>query len=229
MTTKAILGVVLPAGGKGLRLGSDIPKQYQPLYQGKPVWYYALKTLHAMEEVAEIVMVVPAADVAVMSEALKPWPKAFAVPGGSQRWESVQHGVEALSPSCRKVLIHDVARPFLSRAVVRRCVDRCDEIHSVIAALPVADTIKEVSGERVQKTLPRAQLISVQTPQVFPRAILEQVYAQGVVGEAPTDEAQMVEAKGFPVVWVEGDALLRKITTEADLYWATWVSQSWGE
>ncbi len=227
MSTKENIGVVLPAGGKGLRAGGETPKQYQELQVGYPVWRYALEILHSLEEVTEIIIPLPALDISMMTEALKPWPKAVAIPGGAQRWESVRNGVEALSPNCRTILIHDVARPFLSEAVVRRCIGRCDGVHSVIAALPAVDTMKEIRGERIIKTLPRASLVNVQTPQVFPRSVLEQVYANALEELLPTDEAQLVEAQGFPVVWVEGDLLLRKITTEEDLLWARWIGSTW--
>ena len=108
--------------------------------------------------------------------------------------------------------------------MIRRCVDTLERGHSVIAAVGVTDTVKEVDGASIVKTLDRSRLIRVQTPQGFPRSVLKEIYAKGVPAHpAPTDEAMIVEAAGLPVEWVEGSFLSRKITTPEDWEWAEWT------
>jgi 2-C-methyl-D-erythritol 4-phosphate cytidylyltransferase len=148
------------------------------------------------------------------------------VAGGPDRWISVRKGVEALPSSVDFVLIHDVARPFTPRSVIRRCIQAMkpgDE--AVIAALPASDTVKEVGGSKVSRTLDRSRLVMVQTPQGFPRAMLKSVYERPLPADAnPTDEAQLAEAAGFHVGWVRGNFLSRKITEPEDWEWAEWVA-----
>lgn len=225
------VGVVLPAGGQGLRAGGPVPKQFLPLGKSdRPMFHFALETFHALPYVKEIALVLPEPKLAGYSRLAKAFPKLKLVEGGAERWESVRNGVSALSPALDWVAIHDVARPFVSEAVIRRCLEAADARSCVIAAVPATDTVKEVAFERVERTLDRRKLILVQTPQVFPRPLLDELYAlsstRGGPGEGavPTDEAMLAEQAGKPVRWVWGGDLNRKVTSAADLAWAEWMA-----
>jgi 2-C-methyl-D-erythritol 4-phosphate cytidylyltransferase len=156
---------------------------------------------------------------------LREFPKLRLAAGGPDRWISVRNGVEALPPSSDLVLIHDAARPFTPRSVIRRCLQSMRSGEAAIAALPASDTVKEVGGARVARTLDRSRLVLVQTPQGFPCAMLKTIYARGLPTDAkPTDEAQIAEAAGFHVGWVRGSFLSRKITEPEDWEWAEWIA-----
>ena len=218
------LGVVLTAGGSGARFGGPIPKQFLEIKPGLPLLRCALETFNAYPGVEAIALTLPPDRVEDWTPLAADFPKLRVVAGGPERWMSVRNGVEALPDDIDAVLIHDAARPFTPWSVIRRCVETVARGTSVIAAVGVPDTVKEVSGKVVVKTHDRSKLIRVQTPQGFPRGLLRDIYARGVPSDPmPTDEAMIVEAAGHPVEWVEGSFLSRKITTPEDWEWAEWT------
>lgn len=226
------VGVILPAGGKGLRAGGSEPKQFLPLGNGRPMLAYSVEAFSRLDCVKSIVLVLPPERMAAFAALSAAYPKLKLVEGGAERWMSVRNGYRVLDPDLPYVLVHDVARPFVSEAVIRRCLEAVSPSACVIAALPASDTVKEVAGDVIAKTLDRSRLILVQTPQVFPRAALESVYARawgdgaaaGGQAEIPTDEAMMAERAGCEVRWVRGADANRKITGAADLAWAEWMA-----
>lgn len=241
------VGVILPAGGKGLRVGGPEPKQFLPLGNGRPMLAYAVEAFSRQERVKSIVLVLPPERMSAFAGLAAAHPKLKLVEGGAERWMSVRNGYRVLDPGLPYVLVHDVARPFVTEAVIRRCLEALDASvpvavapasagpgygACVIAALPASDTVKEVAGDVIAKTLDRSRLILVQTPQVFPRAALEAVYAlswgdgsaAGGQADIPTDEAMMAERAGCEVRWVRGAEANRKITGAADLAWAEWMA-----
>jgi 2-C-methyl-D-erythritol 4-phosphate cytidylyltransferase len=218
------LGIVLTAGGSGARFGGPIPKQFLEIKPGLPLLRCALETFNAFPGVEAIALTLPPDRVEDWEPLTADFPKLRVVAGGAERWMSVRNGVEALPETVDNVLIHDAARPFTPWSVIRRCVAVLERGTSVIAAVGVTDTVKEVSGPSIVRTLDRSRLIRVQTPQGFPRSVLREIYAKGVPSDpAPTDEAMLVEAAGLPVEWVEGSFLSRKITTPEDWEWAEWT------
>ena len=216
------LGVVLTAGGSGARFGSPVPKQFLEIRRGVPLLRCALETLHDFDGVEAVVLTLPADRLDDWRGLTEDFVKLKLVAGGPDRWLSVRNGVEALPASVDRVLIHDAARPFTPESAIRRCVEALDADTAVITAIPIADTVKEIEGARITRTLDRSRLVRVQTPQGFPRAMLNALYANPPAG-APTDEAQIAEAAGFTVKWVEGSFLSRKITTPEDWEWAEWT------
>jgi 2-C-methyl-D-erythritol 4-phosphate cytidylyltransferase len=223
------VGVILPAGGKGLRAGSAEPKQFLSLRPGRPMLAYAVEAFSRLDCVRSIALVLPKERMAAFAGLAKTHPKLTLVEGGEERWLSVRNGFQALDSGLPYVLVHDVARPFVTEAVIRRSLEAASPHACVIAALPASDTVKEVAKDVVTQTLDRGRLILVQTPQVFPRSVLDAVYALAENGPSPsggipTDEAMMAERAGFPVRWVRGADANRKITGAADLAWAEWVA-----
>ena len=221
------LGVVLTAGGSGARFGGPIPKQFLEIRPGLPLLRCALETFNACEDVEAIALTLPPDRVPEWLGLAATFPKLRVVAGGPERWISVKHGVEALPDDIDSVLIHDAARPFTPWSVIRRCTEALARGANVITAVGVTDTVKEVDGEAVVRTLDRSKLVRVQTPQGFPREVLRAIYARLATtppaGPAPTDEAMMVEAAGLAVEWVEGSFLSRKITSPEDWEWAEWT------
>ena len=227
------LGIVLTAGGTGARFGGPIPKQFLEIKPWLPLLRCALETFNAYPGVEAIALTLPPDRVEDWEPLTADFPKLRVVAGGAERWMSVKNGVDALPESVENVLIHDAARPFTPWSVIRRCVEALQKgsmgstigaVGGVIAAVGVTDTVKEVEGSAIVKTLDRSRLIRVQTPQGFSRSVLRAIYERGVpAAPTPTDEAMIVEAAGLPVEWVEGSFLSRKITTPEDWEWAEWT------
>lgn len=148
-------------------------------------------------------------------------PVAAAVTGGATRSESVRAGLSAVPASVEIIVIHDAARPLASGALFDAVVASVRAgADGAVPALPVADTLKQVEGDRVVGTVERDGLVAVQTPQAFRAEMLRAAHGGG--GEA-TDDAALVEAAGGKVVVVAGDPLNLKITTPHDLARAGWI------
>jgi 2-C-methyl-D-erythritol 4-phosphate cytidylyltransferase len=212
------VGVVLPAGGIGSRMGAEKPKQLLEI-AGKEIWKYALDVFETHELIDEIVIVCHESLFAYFKSEVKS-SKVSLVQGGKERWQSVENGVNELSSEIDFVMVHDVARPFLSKNIVTNCIDRLKEGQSCMVAKPCVDTVKWVVNAQVEKTIDRAQVWLAQTPQCFPLSKLKSWYEMlngGVEGFLPTDEASIAERFGESVRVVEGDSLNDKVTLPEDL------------
>ena len=216
---------VLPAGGLGKRMGGNIPKQLMVL-GGKPVYRYCLETFLSMDEIAEVVMAVPAdwkdhfekeifGDNA--SELIRA--KMKIVVGGAERWQSVENGVKALTSKAEFVLVHDVARPFISKEIIRDVCETLVTKGSCLVAKPAVDTIKIAKDGCVQQTIDRNTVWMAQTPQAASIALLKKLYgriAAEPLNFTPTDEASILEYFGESVYIVKGNNLNDKLTTPED-------------
>lgn len=196
---------IVVAAGEGRRFGG--PKQYAAL-GGRRVIDWALAAARAACD--GVVVVVPPA------RAGAPEPAADAVvAGGATRSASVRAGLTAVPPEAEVVVVHDAARPFATPALFAAVVAAVRAgADGAVPGVGVPDTVKQVAGNVVVATLPREELVAVQTPQAFAAAALRAAHAGG--GEA-TDDAALVEAAGGRVVVVAGDPRNRKITTPEDL------------
>jgi 2-C-methyl-D-erythritol 4-phosphate cytidylyltransferase len=216
------VGVIVVAAGRSTRLGGGAAKQYRPV-AGVPLVLRAVRPFAAHPDVAQVVLVLPPADAASPPAFLAPpqGPTLTLVAGGAERADSVAAGLAALRAECHIVLVHDGARPFAAREVIDRVIAYARAGEGAIAALPVTDTIKEASAEeptRVASTVPRAGLWRAQTPQGFPRALLERAYERaGREASAATDESALVEACGGTVRLVPDTLRNLKVTTPDDL------------
>jgi 2-C-methyl-D-erythritol 4-phosphate cytidylyltransferase len=208
---------VIPAGGTGLRMGQgSTPKQYLEL-AGEPILLRSLRPFLHHPDFEWVVVALPAADV--------PEPPSFlpagvmVVAGGETRGDSVRLALDAVPRSAEVVLVHDAARPLLSRAVVDRVLSAIRADAGAVAAVPVVDTLKRVvEGGVVEGTMERAGLWRAQTPQGFPRAMLADAYARAFAeGVTATDDAALVELYGGRVVVVDGDERNIKVTRPEDL------------
>ena len=229
------LGIVLPCAGSGTRVGADRPKQFLDL-GGRPVFHHSLAAFLAHPRTACVVLAVAASERDALRTSLAETP-SFAddldadrlrlVVGGAERWESVRNGVEALPPDCAIVVVHDVARPFVTGSDIDAVADAAALDGASLLALPCADTVKiaaspDAGGPLVASTQDRRLVWLAQTPQAFRREVLDDCYARLPARQdlSPTDEAGLAEAFGHPVRLVPGARRLHKITTAEDLEWA---------
>lgn len=214
---KGRFAAVLPAGGLGKRMGGNIPKQLMVL-GGKPVYRYSLETFLEMDEIAEVVMAVPA-DWKDHFEKEFSHPKLKIVVGGAERWQSVENGVNALTSNVEYVLVHDVVRPFVSKEII---LDVCETLiskGSCLVAKPAVDTIKIAKDGRVETTIDRNTVWMAQTPQAASIALLKKLYgriAAEPLNFTPTDEASILEYFGESVYIVKGNVANDKLTTPED-------------
>ena len=210
----SLVGVLVPAAGVGVRLGAGRPKALREL-AGEPVLVHAVRGLRACPSVGPIVVAAPVADVDAVRDKLAAY-DVLVVAGGAERQDSVRAALAALPAEVDLVLVHDAARCLTPVEVVERVVAALRSgAPAVVPVLPVADTVKQVADDRVVRTVDRAALVSVQTPQGFLRALLEQAHADGAAGL--TDDAGLVEAMGAPVVTVPGADEAFKVTRPLDL------------
>src|SRR5688572_19244191 len=206
---------VLVAAGRGERLDADRPKAFVG-FRGQPLLAESLARIDASAWIDAIVVAAPPEweePVILLAEELGCSKVAAAVTGGATRSESVRIGVAEVPDDAAVILVHDAARPLVDDAVIERLLGALGEGYDgAVPAIPVADTIKRVQDGVVAETLPRGELVAVQTPQAFVAATLR----ASLAGEG-TDCASLVEARGGRIKVVEGDPKLLKVTTRDDL------------
>lgn len=218
MTTRDV-GVVIVAGGSGSRTGGSELKQFRWV-AGKPALLHSVQTFMARADVAIVVAVLPKAYAADPP----PWlfqcdvDRLLVSVGGRERQESVWNGLEDMPEQVRFVVVHDAARPLVTDETIERVIAKAREGVGAIAALPVVDTLKEVNEQgAIVRTVSRAALWRAQTPQAFPRELLEQAHMDAKhAGVSATDDAALLERLSMPVVVVRGSERGMKITDDSD-------------
>lgn len=213
------VGVVLVAAGSSSRMGSTELKQFRWV-AGKPMLLHSLQLFHQRDDVAMVVCVLPRA----YAGDPPPWifqcdiDRLLIAAGGRERAESVLHGLEDLPDEVRVVVVHDAARPLVSMETIDRVIAEARAGRGAVAALPVVDTLKEVSPDgRILRTVPRESLWRAQTPQAFPRTMIEEAYREARTARSyATDCAGLCERIGREVVVVRGSERALKITEESD-------------
>lgn len=221
------VGVVIVAAGQGTRVGGPLPKQYQDV-AGVPLLLRALRPFVSHPDVAHTVIVIPSTDHASPPSWLLEvvGPECTLVGGGDTRRESVAAGLASLPTACEVVLVHDGARPFPPRSVIDGGIAAARAGYAAVPAVPLADTVKRADAcGVVLATIPRAGLWRIQTPQAFPRSLLERAHAQTQPeGVEATDDAMLVELAGGRVVLLPSSERNVKVTTRDDLELAAWWS-----
>ena len=219
MSAPKVSAVVAAAGlSKRFSLGK---KQFATL-GGKPLLAYCLSTFESSELITSVVVVVPEDEISRSGELLEGFgfeKITSVVAGGEKRHVSVRNGFRATPRDSDMVLIHDAARPFVDNDTIKRVVEGCARAGACICAVPVTDTLKRAQerGPFVSETVPREGLWRAQTPQVFRREILGEIYrSDGIAELDATDESALAEARGIGVSLVAGSDLNMKITTAAD-------------
>ena len=208
------VAVILLAAGRSERMGGE-DKLWADLH-GEPVLAWSLRALARLEGVGGTVVVAPSARFETL--------RAFVdyadlgpmrlVEGGPRRQDSVAAGI-AVAPEARWYLVHDAARPLVSREMAARVLAAARKHGAAVPVVPVNDTIKRVEDGRVVETVDRTPLRAVQTPQAFAAHLLQRAHAE--VRADATDDASMLERLGIPVATVEGEPTNLKVTTPADL------------
>jgi 2-C-methyl-D-erythritol 4-phosphate cytidylyltransferase len=203
-------------------MGAQGPKLLIPI-GGKTALVRVAETFLAHPAVGELVAIVPAALRADAERALQTVPNPRRLPihvveGGETRQESVGRGLGALREALHFIAVHDVARPMVDAALIDRTLEAARASGAAVPALPVSDSIKEVSDGRVSRSVPRERLVAAQTPHIFTSDILRRAHAHARSGRVlATAEAALVEAIGAPSTVVEGDPRNRKVTVASDL------------
>ena len=221
--------VIIVAGGKGLRMGGDIPKQFLPI-GGKPVLMRTLERFRAYSETLQIILVLPEAQQDYWQELCKQY--EFQVDyqianGGQTRFHSVQNGLALVPDDAEGVVgVHDGVRPFPSIEVITRCYETARQTKAVIPVIPVVETVRQILPSNQSNpnavsnpssiTVPRDQYRLVQTPQTFDIQLLKAANRQPY-NDGFTDDASVVESYGHPITLVEGNRENIKITTPYDI------------
>jgi 2-C-methyl-D-erythritol 4-phosphate cytidylyltransferase len=212
---------IIAAAGRGNRMASDRPKQFL-LLAGTPIVVHTLKRFEECESIQEIIVVLPAEESAgflsmVGKFGLRKLVKV--VPGGSTRADSVKRGLMSIRAATADIVaVHDGVRPFVAVEEIERTVAAARETGAAILVGPVVDTIKEINGDSVVRTLNRKQLRRALTPQCFRYDLLKRAFENIDVNDPSiTDESFLVEKLGERVAIVEGSPANIKITTKQDL------------
>jgi 2-C-methyl-D-erythritol 4-phosphate cytidylyltransferase len=216
---KRDVGVIIVAAGSGSRTGSAELKQFRWV-AGKPMLLHSIQTFQARVDVAMVVCVLPREHVGDPP----PWifqsdaDRLLLSVGGRERSESVANGLEDLPSECEIVVIHDAARPLVTSETIGRVIDEARKGNGAVAALPVTDTLKRVdTSGKVIETVDRFGLWRAQTPQAFPRKVIERAHKEAREADRiVTDDAALCEKIGLPVVVVRGSERALKITEEND-------------
>jgi 2-C-methyl-D-erythritol 4-phosphate cytidylyltransferase len=209
---------LIVAAGRGERLGGEAPKQFQPC-AGQPLAWHALDRFCRSGEIDDLVVVLPApSDLDRYLGGAGAWPLPVrAVAGGAERQDSVAAGLAVIDGD-GLVLVHDAARPLISRRVIRDVRRAAAGTGAAVPGLACADTIKEADGGRILSTVDRRCLVRVQTPQGFRVEVLRRAHRRAREdGFTGSDDAALVERLGAAVALVEGAEENLKVTRPGDL------------
>lgn len=236
--------VIIVAGGKGLRMGSDIPKQFLPI-GGKPVLMRTLERFREYSPTLQIILVLPKAQQDYWKQLCEEYHfnvEYQLADGGETRFHSVQNGLALIPDDAEGVVgVHDGVRPFPSIDVIRRCYDTAREKKAVIPVIPVVETLRQIISKddrtnrtaeqteeggkvlqsyspcnKISQTVPRNEYRLVQTPQTFDIQLLKAANRQPY-NDGFTDDASVVESYGHAITLVEGNRENIKITTPFDI------------
>ena len=210
--------IIIVAGGKGLRMGSDIPKQFLPI-GGKPILMRTLERFRDYSEKLQIILVLPIAQQDYWRQLCEQYRfevKYQLANGGQTRFHSVQNGLALIPDDVEGVVgVHDGVRPFPSVEVIRNCYEAARTAKAVIPVIPVVETVRHIEGEG-SVTVPRGDYRLVQTPQTFDIQLLKAANRQPY-NDGFTDDASVVESFGHQITLVEGNRENIKITTPYDM------------
>ena len=210
--------IIIVAGGKGLRMGTDIPKQFLPI-GGKPVLMRTLERFREYSADLQIILVLPKAQQDYWQELCQEYDfkvEYQMTDGGETRFHSVQHGLALIPDDAEGVVgVHDGVRPFPSIDVIRNCYETARKKKAVIPVIPIVETVRHLQDE-TSVTVPRGDYRLVQTPQTFDIQLLKAANRQPY-NDGFTDDASVVEAFSFDITLVEGNRENIKITTPFDM------------
>jgi 2-C-methyl-D-erythritol 4-phosphate cytidylyltransferase len=212
---------LIAAAGSGTRMAGDRPKQFLQL-AGIPIVIHTLKAFEQCDSIQEIIVILPADASAEFLDSVARYglrKVAKVVPGGVTRAESVKRGLIAIRAATAEIVaVHDGVRPFVTTEEITDTVNAAAEHGAAILVSRATDTIKQVRGNSVVKTLERSELRHALTPQCFRYELIRRAYEQVDVADSSlTDDSALVEKLGVKVAVVEGSSRNIKITTAEDL------------
>jgi len=215
------IGLILLAAGTGKRAGGRLPKQFQKI-KGKPLLVFSFEKFAKVKGISEAVIAFPPGKEIFARKLLGNVAGKFAkvefVAGGKTRQQSVFNALHALSPKITHVLVHDAARPFVNPKNVSKLLRMLRTHAAVILASPAADTVKQVAGGAIRKTLDRSKIYLAETPQGFKKDLLLAAHRRAQKNRfAFSDDSALVEAMGRRVMICPSDGKNQKVTTAADL------------
>ena len=213
------VGVIIVAAGSSTRTQGDELKQFRWI-GGKPMLLHSVQTFQERTDVAMVVVVLPKK----FAGDPPPWlfqcdlERMLVSVGGRQRSDSVRNGLEDLTEGAAIVAVHDAARPFATAALIDRVIAEARKGHGAAPGIPVVDTLKRVDDDgNIIETVSRDGLWRIQTPQAFPRDMIERAYADAHdAGVSATDDASLCERLGLPVVLIPGSERAMKISNDSD-------------
>lgn len=208
--------VIIVAGGKGLRMGSELPKQFIPI-GGKRILMHTIETFYNFDNNIKIILVLPASHQEYWDKLCKN--HKFRIPheiatGGETRFHSVKNGLALVKEGL--VAVQDGVRPFGSKEMIKRCFDAANIYPAVIPVIGSSDSLREILDSGKSKIVDRSKIRLIQTPQVFHSDILKKAY-ESEYKDVFTDDASVVEEMGIDIHLVEGELTNIKITTPLDL------------
>lgn len=209
--------IIIVAGGKGLRMGGNVPKQFREI-GGKPVLMRTIECFHRFDPAMKMILVLPEIQKAYWTELCRQY--AFRIPyvladGGDTRFQSVKNGL-AMAADGGLTGIHDGVRPFVAQETIARCYAAAAETGAAVPVMPVVESLRKIETSENNRSVERAAFRIVQTPQVFRTDLLKQAYERPFQSFY-TDDASVVEAAGGRITLVEGNRENIKLTTPFDL------------
>lgn len=221
--TKSKYAVVIVAGGKGLRVGADIPKQFLPLAD-RPMLMHTIDKFQSFDNAMQIVLVLHPDYFALWSELCKKHGfdvKCDLIVGGDSRFESVKKGLAIVSNS-KIVGVHDAARPFVTKELIAKLYNKAEkECCGVIPVVDEKNSLRKIVGDKHQP-LDRSNVKIVQTPQVFPAGLIKKAY-EVAYNPLFTDDATVAENSDMIVRLIDGEDENIKITTMGDVNYASYL------
>ena len=208
--------VIIVAGGKGLRMGNELPKQFIAI-GGKPVLMRTIEAFYEFDNRIRIIVVLPRDYKDYWKRTCKEYGFTIShtiADGGETRFHSVKNGLEFVENGL--VAVHDAARPFASPELIKRTFEAAKIHKAVIPVTNATDSLREITGNTGSRIMDRTKIKFVQTPQVFDSEVLRKAYLVGY-NDSFTDDASVVEAYGLEIKLEEGETTNIKITTPFDL------------
>lgn len=211
---------IIPAAGVGVRMGSELPKQFLSL-EGAPIFIHTLRKFSASSVIDTIHLGVRPEDMAQVGAHLAS--ERFSKPvrmvgGGASRQQTVQNALAEIPSGTEIVVVHDAVRPFVSLELIRQVVEAAQRSGAAILGIPSVDTVKQVERQTILGTLPRERIVLAQTPQAFRCSLLREAFARAKAdGFEATDESSLVERLGVAVTVLMGSDRNIKITKPSDL------------
>lgn len=207
---------VIVAGGKGVRMGSAVPKQFLPL-NGQPILYHTIRAFIDAYADVHLVLVLPSDQLSYAQMVLQSFPERIDVTitaGGETRYHSVQNGLKVVEGNSI-VFVHDGVRPLITTELIHRCYEQAVEKGSAIPAIAVSDSMRIIEDDE-SRPIDREMMRIIQTPQTFRSEIILPAFEQEYQASF-TDEATVVEANGGIVFLAAGEKGNIKVTTPEDM------------